>query len=101
MPRQQYDLELKSNPASEPRSKLVRDLVFKDGIIKKVAAKTIKSSAIKKNIKNTINKFNKKELKEISVLDKDLKRQIYNLYFKEEILFLEEFLNLDLDSWKN
>ena len=95
-----YDYNLKSNPASEPKSVFLRDLMFKDNKLKSFLSKTIPSSKLKSKLKDRVTKINLKEAQPIKLSQEQL-YSLYSTYFVEEINTLEEMLGLDLSLWKH
>jgi len=95
-----YNFNLKSNPASEPKSKFIRDLLLKNNVVKSFLLPLIPSKKIRRLLKKKIIKLNLKVANN-SKLDPDQLKRIYELYYKKEIENLERNLNLDFNSWKH
>ena len=99
LPAFEFDYSTKSNVASEPNSKLVRDFVYKPNKLKKAIGKLIPSKALKDKIMVGLANMNKKPAAS-KPLSTELKRQVYDTYFREEVSALEQKLQKDLSSWK-
>ncbi|MBU3820654.1 sulfotransferase [Flavobacteriaceae bacterium XHP0103] len=93
-----YTYQKKSNPATEPKFSLLRDAIYKQNKFKYVAGLFLKPQTKKKIIDN-INKWNFKEINNTELKNEDLSF-IFNSFFKEEVEYLEEMLDLDLTLWK-
>jgi len=94
-----YDLDLKSNAASVPRSQILRDLTHKEYYLKSLLARLIPSKKVRTKIKDAINKRNFKT-SSTQRLDEMLMKQLYLKHFKEETRAIEALTGLDLSSWK-
>lgn len=94
-----FNYEIQSNPASEAKSKLVRDFVYRPGKFKKGIGRLIPSKKIKDKIMATIASKNSRvaSKEEIPIA---LKKELYTTYFANEIEKLEELLSVDLSHWK-
>ena len=92
---------LSSNEAKKPKSELVRNIMRKESIIKSLLTKVISSKKLKKKIVNFLYGLNEKKLtKNDKQLDPEVRKVVYEKYFKEEIDSLETLLNRDLTHWK-
>ena len=94
-----YNFDINSNPASEPKNKLIRKFIYQPSVLKKVGGKLIPSKKLKDTIMHILNKRNLKPAK-VEKINKDLKRDIYKKYYKDEINKLEENLGLSLEHWR-
>lgn len=94
-----FDFTIKSNQASESRSKLLRDFLYQPNPVKKVLGKLVYSQKIKDRIAVRLDKANLKQGKKERISNK-LKEKIYHQYFKSEIESLETLLKKDLSHWK-
>ena len=95
-----YNFDLKSNPASEPKSEIVRDILYKDNKFKTFFSKLVFSSRVRKTIKKTVTNLNLKET-ENSKLDNTTLKRLYQTYYKDEVELLEKKIELNLSNWKH
>ncbi|SFN76441.1 sulfotransferase family protein [Salegentibacter flavus] len=94
------DFNIKSNYASQPKSVVIRDIIYKPLIFKSIIG-AILPSHLKEFLKNRLDKLNSKPLKiEEKNLSPEDQSFIYETYFKKEIEEIETYLNLTLDDWK-
>jgi len=89
-----------SNRAHEPKSKFIRDFIFKPNVLKKAGHLFIPSRSFRGKIMHNLNQANTKPLKEKPILDSSLRESLYFSFFKEEIEQLEQLINYDLSAWK-
>ena len=94
-----YDFDIQSNPASEAKSKAIRDFVYKPNKLKKSVGKLIPSQKMKDKIMATIASKNKKTATKAAIPTAE-KRALYQQYFQQEIATLEQRLSRDLSAWK-
>ncbi|WP_412987487.1 sulfotransferase family protein [Pontimicrobium sp. IMCC45349] len=99
LPTFEYNYKVKSNVASEPKSILIRDFIFKENKLKKYIGKLIPAKKTKDLIMTKLYRLNVKEAKK-EPLSNEIKTKIYNDFFKSEINILEQVLNKDLSNWK-
>lgn len=100
VPYQKLDASKKSNEASEPKSKLIRNLIFnKNNPIKKLFGLLPISENFKFKVASKINNINQKPAKDKKLLPEEV-QSITNTYFKEDIEKTEQLLNIDLSIWK-
>lgn len=95
----EFDSSTKSNQASTAKSKWLRDFIYRPNGLKKAVGKLIPSKALKDKIMMTLAEKNKKPAQK-EVLSETQKQQLYNRYFKDEIVQLEKHLELNLEAWK-
>lgn len=91
------NLDLRSNPASKENFKFLKRLMQKKGWWRKVLKFMIPSMQSRQIIRNKIQRANLKELYK-EKLSKELKTDLYNEYFKEDIIKFEKLTNKKL-SW--
>lgn len=96
----EYNIDHRSNPASVPKSKIIRDFIYKDIKLKKLISIIPVSNQFKKNIKKRIINLNLKESSSTK-LDSDTLKELYLKNFIEEIDNLEKLIKLDLTNWKH
>lgn len=99
VPSYTFDYNIKSNTASESKSKWLRDFLYKPNTLKKVLGKLIPTQNLKDKIAKNLDDFNLKKSKK-EPLEKSFKQEVFNTYFKQDIKALEENLNIDLSLWK-
>ncbi|MBO0320980.1 sulfotransferase [Muricauda sp. CAU 1633] len=99
LPPYEYDFDLKSNIASEPKSILLRNFIFKPNYIKKLLGKMIWSEELKANIITSLNRKNLKPVKN-SLLSNNQKKLVHDLYFSDEINLLEKIVGRSLQHWR-
>jgi len=88
---------LKSNPASKARLKFLKKMMNKRSWLRKVLKFMIPSIQIRQIISNNIQRANLKEIQK-EKLSEELKTDLYNEYFKEDIIKFEKLTNKKL-SW--
>lgn len=93
----EYDTEIKSNSASVPKSKIIRNFVNKPNLIRKIGKRIIPSSNLRKDIITKIDLLNQKSVS--YKLEESLKKQLLNSLFYQDILELEKLTNKDFSSW--
>ena len=91
------NLNFRSNPASKERSKLLIRLMKKKGWWRKVLKFLLPSIQLRQIIRNQVRRANLREFQKDNLSDK-LKRDLYNEYFKEDIIKFEKLTNKKL-SW--
>lgn len=90
------NLDLKSNPASEPKYVWIRDIFNNDGMLKNFA-KLFLPTNLRKELRQKILNMN---LKKITIkLDTTYKKEILEKYYLSEIKELEIIIEKDLSSW--
>ncbi|GAB5563387.1 MAG: hypothetical protein Wins2KO_04500 [Winogradskyella sp.] len=94
-----YNFDIKSNPASVSKSKILSKFIYKPYKFKKLVGKLIPSKQIKNKIMFFIERKNIKTAQK-EKLSIQTKNKIYNLYFKTEVELLEKKLDLSLNHWK-
>lgn len=93
-------LEVQSNVASEPKSKILRDLIYNQGILKKIVGNVF-SKENKEYIKIKLNKINNKPLGENKKgLSLNERSEVFTEYFENDVQKLEVLTGLDLNCWK-
>ncbi len=92
------ELNLKSNPATEPKFIWLRDVFRKESTIKNLI-KVFIPKQMREHIRNYFEKINSKPVTQ--KLDKELKKEILHKYYLEEIKTLELIINKDLSEWLN
>lgn len=99
----QPDLEASFNVSGKPKNKVLDVLIGKDSWVKSALDKTMPglSKKVKDNlwVKNTINKWRKKNTTKLP-FDKELKKRITREIYLEDIERLEAIIDRDLSSWK-
>lgn len=95
-----FDFEKASNIAHEPKSRFIRDFIYKPLWLKKIGHVLIPSQAIRGKIMHNLNQANLKPLSEKKELSEEIRRNIYTKYFKDDIDKLEILINKDLSNWK-
>jgi hypothetical protein len=92
--------EVQSNVASEPKSKILRDFIYQQGIFKKIIGKVL-SKKNKEYIRIKLTKINNKPLAEnekgLSIKERS---KVFTEYFEKDIKKLELLTGLDLNNWK-
>ena len=85
-------IDLKSNPASKQKSKTLKRIMNKKGLWRKVLKFLIPSIQIRQIIRNKIQRANISSFTP-KKLDDTFKIDLYNKYFKEDILKFEKLIN--------
>ncbi len=93
-----YQLEFKSNVASEPRNKHLRDLVFSENTMKSILSRIVRSKKARENIKRYINKKNFKP-SEKQEIGKDYYTDLHQRHYQKERVSLSELTGLEFTSW--
>ena len=99
LPEYNFNYNIKSNVSSEPRIKFIRDFIFLPSTYKKLIGKLIPSKRLKDSIMLKLYQINSKD-SEKEQISLELKENIYNSFYKEEISKLESLLDRDLSNWK-
>lgn len=89
------NIDLKSNPASQQRSKLINQLMKKRGSFREVIKWIVPSVKYRQIIRNKIQRANTKEL-EIKNLSDNIRQNLYTKYFEEDIMKFERLTNKKL-----
>lgn len=89
-----------SNTAHEPKSKIIRNFIYKPLWFKKIGHVLIPSQAIRGKIMHNLNQANLKPLTKKEELPEEIRQKIYSTYFKDDIDKLEGLINMDLSNWK-
>ncbi|MBV7269164.1 sulfotransferase family protein [Winogradskyella luteola] len=95
-----FNTETISNPASHPRSGYLQKILYKKNIFKELVGNLIQSKETKRRIAEYIEKINLKTIEKEN-LSSSLRAEIYNTYYKKQILELERKLNISLKNWKH
>ncbi len=93
------NINLKSNFSAKPRSVFVRNLLYKEHILSKIAKSLIWNPHFRSRIKNILNTINQKN--DPSKLSEVEKFEIINFYYIDEIKKLETLIGRDLSTWIN
>ena len=91
------NLDLRSNPASKEKSKFLKKLMKKKGWWRTVLKFLVPSVQLRQIIRNKVQRVNLKEFQKEKLSEK-LKTDLYNEYFKEDIIKFEKLTNKKL-SW--
>ncbi len=94
-----FDYNVKSNVASEAKSKTLSNFIYKPNPLKKAIGKLIPVKSWKDKLAHTIATINKKPLKK-APLSRAEKKMIYQQYFLKEINELEIKFSKNLSHWK-
>ena len=94
------NLNVKSNTKSSYRSKFITNFINKPHVIKNIIKVLISKKYIN-NIKNIINKANRKNVQKKDLPNKSKMKYLSNKFYKSEINKMEEFLDRNLDIWRN
>ncbi|MGJ8548448.1 sulfotransferase family protein [Winogradskyella wichelsiae] len=97
LPPFNYNLNIESNRASVPKSKLVRDFVDKPGIIRKYGKHLVPFSGLRRSIINKIDHLNRKKIS--YAVNESLKKELIENLFLEDIKELESLTKLNLSRW--
>ncbi|QJA05897.1 sulfotransferase domain-containing protein [Thermosulfurimonas marina] len=92
------DLNIKSNPASMPRLKMLRDFIYKPNYVKKVGKFLMPSKKLRQKILMTLDKINQKPMKPPE-LSRNVRKKLLSQYFIDDIKDLEIILEKDLRIW--
>lgn len=99
-----YDLDSSAriNPASMPRSNVLRDLVYGSGFFKSLTKSLGKlilpGERSKRTLRNCINKVNMVPF-EKPAMSKDLKHKLLEEYYRDDMENLERLIGRSLDLW--
>jgi hypothetical protein len=93
-------VNVKSNPASMPRFKIIRDLVYKPNIVKKIGKCLIPNKELALKVLILLDKYNQKPYTP-EKLDSQLRHNLLKQYFYDDIRDLEEIIEKDLSLWYN
>ncbi len=92
------NLDIKANPAGEPRFRIINDLVFKKNVIKKIGKFFIKDATISRKILKKIDSLNRKPIVP-EPLDLAFKQKMIEKYFYKDILETEKLIGKRLSYW--
>ena len=84
-----------SNKSGVSKSKVLNNLILKENVLRKFIKKIIPYN-IRQVIKNKIRNFNKEDIN-YTPLNPDLKSELFDMYFKEDVSNLENLLNKKMD----
>ena len=87
--------DIHSNKSGVSKSKSLNNLILKENVLRKFVKKIIPYN-IRQVIKNKIRNFNKEDVN-YTPLNSDLKRELFDMYFKEDVSNLENLLNKKMD----
>ena len=90
------NLDLRSNPASKERFKFLKKLMKKKGWWRKILKFMVPSMQIRQIIRNKVQRANLKEFQKEKLSEK-LKTDLYNEYFKADIIKFEKLTNKKLN----
>lgn len=90
------NLDLRSNPASREKFKFLNRLIKNKGWWRKVLKFMIPSVQIRQIIRNKVQRANLKEFQKEKLSEK-IKADLYNEYFKEDIIKFEKLTNKKLN----
>ena len=99
LPKFNYSTMKVSNPASSPRVLIFQKILYSNNAIKKSIGKIISSKEVKRKIAQRLEKFNLKKTPK-KELPEELRKKIFEKYFKDEVEKLENKLELNLSIWK-
>ena len=94
---EKINIDLKSNPASLPKSKIIRDILYKPLLVRKVARTVIPNEKIRLKIRKFLEEINQKPFKPPK-LDPALRKQLLEKYFIEDIEELEKIIGRNLKN---
>ena len=84
-----------SNKSGVSKSKSLNNLILKENVLRKFVKKIMPYN-IRQVIKNKIRNFNKQDVN-YTPLNSDLKTELFDTYFKEDVSNLENLLNKKMD----
>lgn len=93
------ETNLKSNPATLPKSTTLTKFLHKENLIKDILKKIIPNSRIRKSIKKAIDELNQKKIQKHK-LDLSFRNHIFDSLFKKDVAMLEKMIERDLDCWR-
>lgn len=93
------ELNMQTNAASVARIKGLKKFMKRETLISKLAKKIIPSFEYRQQIRNFIQERNNKVQKPIA-LRPEVRKKLYERYFKQDVEQLEELLQMDLTIWK-
>ena len=91
------NVDLKSNPASLPKSKIIRDILYKPLLVRKIAKAVVPNEKIRLKLRKFLENINQKPFKPPK-LDPNLRKQILEEYFMEDIEELSNIIDRDLKN---
>ena len=92
------DCNIQSNPATMPKIKLFRDLIYTPNFLRRIMKLFVPSSDLRSKIRNMLDMLNQRP-HQSPKLDTVIRRQILEKYFQEDIKRLEEIIQRDLTCW--
>ncbi len=103
-PFKNIDLNVNSNSSSEPKIKIVRNMIYNDSFLKKTFNFLVTNEDVRQYIKKYIDNKNKKPISsdskriELSSYINELP-DIYRSWNNNEVVNLEKLIKLDLNKW--
>ncbi len=91
------NVDLKSNPASLPKSKIIRDILYKPLLVRKIAKAVVPNEKIRLKLRKFLENINQKPFKPPK-LDPNLRKQLLKEYFLEDIEELSKIIGRDLKN---
>jgi hypothetical protein len=93
-----YNFDIKSNAASTPRFGYLRDIMSGKGSTRAIMRKIIPSNNFRRFMARTVLSVNAKPIKEAK-LSNELRKQLFDKYYKEDAAKLQTLTKLDLSAW--
>ncbi len=90
--------DIKSNPASVPRFKKLRDFIYQPNVVKRFGKYLIPTIELREKLLLTLDKLNQVP-KKPPKLDPDFKMELINSYFIDDIKELENIIGKSLKVW--
>lgn len=91
-------LDVHQNPATIPRSAIVRDLVYKRSLIKRVGRVFVPTRSLRARFLGWLDMWNQKVFEQPPV-DEDLRKHLIDECFADEICMLEQIIGRSLRIW--
>jgi len=95
----EYNYSLKSNPASQPRSTLIRDLIYGKSLLKNLLKAWVPSGELRRKLKSRTDKLNSKGMDK-KKLSSELSGRIWHEHFEKDLVLLEKCIGKPLKYWK-
>lgn len=92
------DVDHKSNPASEPRLPLLRDLIYKPNPVRDFVRRVFGAPQWKMRLKAFLDGANQRRMQR-PILGAEMRERIMQRYFADDICDLEKLLGRDLGVW--
>jgi len=97
--KEELNLDIKSNSASVPRFRFLTKILYSQNIVKKIGRIILPDEIVRRKLFKKVDNFNTVPIKK-PLLVRNVRKELYTNYFKEDIDKLEKLIKRDLSGWK-